>query len=194
MRLIVSIILILVFAGCTREIKSEKTEWFDIPSLSTQLVKSMSNAAPPVEKEFEFNGVSELMRIEDSDSIFWKQELNKLTEVNLNSPLVRDHISLKSATKDSRSNLLVDQYIIESESKSTLNEVLLYYLDDPSEIRQISVRFKESNMISDSETMLNIWLNRYQDILLIDSLSLNSHEKTVLQSPRDYTNKLTVVW
>ena len=194
MRSVILIIGILIITGCSGDIKSEKTVWFDIPGLSNQLVKSMSVAAPTVEKEFEFNGVSESLRIEVSDSSFWKQELAKLTETNLNSPSVRDYIALKSAARDHRSNLMVDQYIIESESKSSLNEVLIYYLDVPSEIRQISVSLKESNLITDSETVINIWLNRYQDILLIDSLSLSSHEKTILQAPRDYTNKLTVVW
>ena len=194
MRSLVLLTLILVFSSCSEEVKTVRTEWFDIPDLSNRLIMNMSDAGPSIHKEFIFNGESESRRIDETDSSFWRIELAKLAEINLNSPMVRDYIDLKAASRDNYSNLMVDQYKIDHASKSSIKEVLIYYLDVPSEIRQIHVRFNESNLVFKSETEIDIWLNRYQDLLLIDSLSFSSREKTLLQSKRDYTNKLSVLW
>lgn len=194
MRLVVLSVLTLIFTGCTEDVKSVKTEWFDIPGLSNQLVRSMGESGPQVHKKIEFNGISESRQIDFADTSFWKQELAKVTETNLNSPLVRDYIELKSSSQDNYSNLKVDHYTIDSESKSLIKEVLIYYLDVPSEIRQISIRLNESNLVFQSETEIDLWLNRYQNLILIDSINVNSHEKTILQAPRVYTNKIAVLW
>ena len=187
-------LIIFIISGCTAEIKTERTDWFDMPELTRKLIANMSDAMPSVNKTFDFNGVSETKTIQAADSVFWKQEFANFFEVNLNTPLVRDFVRLETGRKDLNSNLMVDEYIVDEKSKSTIKELQLYYLDTPTEIRKISIRLNNSNLVSKSETEVEIWLNRYQELLLIDSLIVKSKEKTLLQSPRNYSNKLKVLW
>ncbi|MEN8248568.1 MAG: hypothetical protein ABFS32_06525 [Bacteroidota bacterium] len=194
MRVIVLLFAIIVLSSCTDDVKSVKSNWFDIPGLGIQLANNMSSRTPSVNKTFILNDVVESVNIDISDSGFWKQELSKLAEIDLNSPQVRGYIKLNSKIEDDNSNLLIDQYTLAEGSNSPIEKISLYYLDDPAELRQISISLNKSNLVTQSSTELNIWLNRYQKSLLIDSLKLKHHEKIIMQSPRDYENRIKVLW
>jgi hypothetical protein len=77
---------------------------------------------------------------------------------------------------------------------ASLNKLRIYYLDEPSDIRQIYAELNSDNLIANSSTKINLWINRYNDGLLIDSLQIVGCEKTFMQAEREYQITTKIIW
>jgi hypothetical protein len=194
MRLLILIFTITLF-GCQSQPKQEvKQLWFDLPGFVDELVLNMSAQSRPATKFFRLNSEKEAKEYESSDSTFWATELAKLKEINLNSPQVRDIISIKRSIKDDKSNLLINEYSVAANNMTALKKLKIYYLTDTSEIRKIYAELSSNNFIEKSATKINLWLNSYNNQLLIDSLEIMVEDRTLMQSPREYTITTTTKW
>jgi hypothetical protein len=194
MRLLILIFTITLF-GCQPQPQQEaKQLWFNLPGLVDVLVLNMSAQSRPATKFFRLNSEKEAKEYESSDSTFWATELAKLKEINLNSPQVRDIISIKRSIKDDKSNLLINEYSVAANNMTALKKLKIYYLTDTSEIRKIYAELSSNNFIEKSATKINLWLNSYNNQLLIDSLEIMVEDRTLMQSPREYTITTTTKW
>lgn len=194
MKKVILLLVIFAVAGCSPDVKTIESNWFNLPEHIELLVNNMGNKTPSVRKSFNLNGVLESKTFNAYDSGFWVQEFAKLTSLDLNSPQIRDYVELSSGIEDNNSNLLIDYYAVTEESKSALKEVYLYYLNSTSDLRQIKVVLNESSLVTSSRIDISIWLNRYQNLLLVDSMKTKGVEKMFLQSPRKYENTIKVLW
>jgi hypothetical protein len=187
MRLVFIIILLLFVFGCENNPRQiHEVAWFDIPGFSQELVRTMGVKALAVNKTFVLNNKSETNQYEIADTVFWRKELSQLSEIDLNSPQIRDDINLTTGIKDDNSNLLINKYSVDDRMNSYFKNLSVYYLDQPSEIRQISLVLKSDHFIAHSATRINLWLNRYGKDILIDSIQVIGSDKTFMQPAREY--------
>ena len=187
MRLILVFFLLLVHLGCTtKPQKAAGSKWFDVPKFVNGLVVNMDDKNPKVTKTFILNNTSETKQYAYADSSFWAKELTKLSELDLNKPQFRDEITLNARIKDNNSNLLIDEYLLTGKKDTPFKKLSIYYLKYPLDVRQVYVELKSDNLIAHSETKISLWLNRYNDKLLIDSLQITGEDKTLMQPSRDY--------
>lgn len=189
------IFLLITLLGCAQEPQDkEVVNLLDLPGLMDELAVNMDAKNHRITKSFILNSKVETKQYESSDSSFWRQELNKLHEIDLNSPQIRGGISVRRKIKDNNSNLLIDEYSIPDTKFTTLKILRIYYMADTSEIRQIYAELSSDNLIATSNTYINIWMNRYNNRLLIDSLQTKGKDKTLMQPAREYMITTHTIW
>ena len=194
MRFTILLLSISLF-GCSHEPQpGVSLLWFDLPNVVDELVVNMNTKNHKTIKTFILNSDIETKTFNSTDSAFWALELAKLKEIDLNSPRIRDVLSLESSIKDENSNLLIDEYMMPEGGTSSLKKLDVYYLKDTTEIRQIYVELNSDNLISSSGTKINLWVNRYDEKLLIDSLQIVGCDKTFMQPEREYRITTKTTW
>ena len=191
----VTILLALALIACKTE-PQQKIEvlWFDLPNLVNELVLNMDNKNHRATKTFTLNSDTEIKKYDSSDSIFWARELAVLREIDLNSPQLRDVISINNNLKDENSNLLIDEYLVADDNTALYKKLSIYYLKESSEIRQVYAELTSDNLISKSSTKFSLWINRYNNKLIIDSLQIIGCDKTFMQPEREYHIITRTTW
>jgi len=188
-------ILLLIALGCTSKPQQKAGSiLFDLPNLVDELVMGMDTKNHRTIKTFELNHDSETKQYESTDSAFWAIQLARLREIDLNSPQIRDVLNITRNIKDDKSNLLINEYLMPDKNIAPLKKLIVYYLDEASEIRQIYAELNSDNLIANSSTKINLWINRYNDGLLIDSLQIVGCEKTFMQAEREYQITTRIIW
>lgn len=192
----VTILLCLIaIIGCTPKPQPNvEVIFLDLPGLIDELVLNMDVKNQPAIKTFTLNNDTETKQYESSDSTFWVRELSKLREIDLNSPQIRDVLNIKSNIKDDNSNLLIDEYLLPDNNLAHVKKLRIYYLGDNSEIRQIYAELNSDNLMANSSSKINFWINRYNSRLLIDSLQIVGCDKTFMQPEREYTIFTKTIW
>jgi hypothetical protein len=113
-----NILLIIALIGCKPEPQEKIADiWFDLPGLVDELIMNMDNRNHRAVKTFTLNSETETKQYDSSDSIFWARELAILKDIDLNSPQLRDVISINNNLKDENSNLLIDEYLVADDKK-----------------------------------------------------------------------------
>jgi len=194
MRLILATLTFIFIAGCTNKLAETNLNptQLDLPKYVQELVKNMSDKHLKISKTFILNNKSETKIYTKSDSSFWRKELAMLEQLDLNSPQLSGTFEIEKGSKDQFSNLLIDKYSFTVKDGIGIKELLIYYLDDPADIRQIKAEITTKNLISKSNSQLSIWVNRYGEDLLVDSLEVISQDKTLMQPARNYRSITTV--
>jgi hypothetical protein len=194
MRLSILLFIVTLF-GCNYEPQHKvEVELFDLPGLVDELVLNMDTKKHRTIKTFTLNTDSENKQYGSSDSSFWSRELSKLRGIDLNSPQIRDVLNINSNLKDENSNLTIDEYILPDNNLAHVKKLRIYYLGDSSEIRQIYAELNSDNLMANSNSKINIWVNRYNNRLLIDSLQIVGCDKTFMQPEREYTIFTKTIW
>ena len=194
MRVTILLLSIILF-GCSQKPQpGVSLLWFDLPNVLDELVVNMNAKNHKTIKTFILNSDTETKTFDSTDSTFWALELAKLKEIDLNSPQIRDVLNLTSSIKDENSNLLIDAYMMPEDGTSSLKKLNIYYLKDTTEIRQIYAELNSDNLISNSGTKINLWVNRYDEKLLIDSLQIVGCGKTFMQPEREYRITTKTTW
>ena len=185
----------LVLTSCEKKPVSKiDNQWFDLPAFVSSLTLDMSQRGPLVSKTFELNNEIETKEFNNTDSAFWAKQLTVLREIDLNSPQLRGSIKGTEGLQDEQSYLLIDSYILESSIDVPLKKLSIYYLDEPSDIRKITAELDSDNFIAHSETKVDLWLNRYGEQLLIDSLIIIGEDITLMQATRCYQITSKTLW
>ena len=188
-------LLLLLALGCTLKPQQKAGSLlFDLPKLVDELVLGMDTKNHRTIKTFELNHDAETKQYESTDSAFWAVQLARLREIDLKSPQIRDVLNITRNIKDDKSNLLINEYLVADNNQASLKKLSIYYLDEPSEIRQIYAELNSENLIANSSTKINLWINRYNDGLLIDSLQIVGCEKTFMQAEREYQIFTKIIW
>ena len=117
--------------------------------------------------------------------MFWSKELELLRKVDLEAPRYRGALEISERNNDSNSNLVFDR-VTTTDTKLELQSIELYYLEERSQVRKLELSFKSDNFIANSNNQLTIWLNEYDDQLIIDSLITIGQAKVLFQEERVY--------
>ena len=194
MKKVAALFLSMVLLGCSTEPQhAGTTSHFNIPQFVDDLVLNMSGQKLTVSKTFTLNGNTETKKINPIDSAFWARELSRLKEIDLNAPQYRDNLIITNQP-DSLSNLQVRVYTLKEQKNIPLQSLAIYYLQEPAEIRQVKLELATNNFIASTKTSCALWLNRYGDKLLIDSLKITGADDMILQAARSYRATSKTVW
>ena len=187
-RALLTVIVLVLFVGCKNNlvVKESNSIQLDIPKFTQTLASNMANRKLEISKTFELNETSETKKYTELDSSFWTKELTILEKIDLNSPQLNGTFEVEKGIEDQFSNLLIDHYSFLDDSDIGIDRLSIYYLDKPDDIRQIRAELGSNNFIAKSNSKFNVWLNRYGDDLLIDSLEVISQDKTLMQPARNY--------
>ena len=182
------IIGLLLAVGCAQEPPGrEKPRWFDLPATLNEVIDNTVATSTTVKKTFILNGRQEQHLYEPADTAFWHAELSKILQIDLNGLGYRDALQVRQALADTASNLVYDEYRPAPGNHLPLVYVRVYYLQQPSELRRLSLRLERDNLLAGSRWQADVWLNRYSGQLLIDSVCLHGADNMLWQKPREYT-------
>jgi hypothetical protein len=188
-RSLFAVLIFTTLVGCTNNLAvNENSVQLDLPKFAHALAKNMANRQLKISKTFVLNEISETKIYSQSDTAFWVKELVLLENIDLNSPQLNGTFEIEKGLEDQFSNLIIDKYSFAPENEIGIKKLLIYYLDVPGDIRHINAELSNSNLISKSSSELSIWMNRYSEALLIDSLEVISTNKTLMQPARNYRN------
>ncbi len=181
------IIGLLLAMGCAREpARQEQPRWFDLPATLSEVIDNTVAVSAAVEKMFVLNGRQEQHLYEPADTAFWHAELSKILQIDLNGLGYREALQIRQAQPDTASNLLYDEYRPAPGNHLPLVYVRVYYLQQPTELRRLSLRLERDNLLAGSRWQADVWLNRYNNHLLIDSARLRGADNMFWQKPRQY--------
>ncbi len=182
------IIGLLLAMSCAQEPpRQEQPRWFDLPGTLHEVIDNTVAASTAVEKTFILNGRQEQHLYEPADTAFLHAELSKILQVDLNGLGYREALQVRQAQPDTASNLLYDEYRPAPGNHLPLVFVRVYYLQQPTELRRLSLLLERDNLLAGSRWQADIWLNRYNNRLLIDSVCLHGADNMLWQKPRQYT-------
>ena len=186
--------IIVLVAGCNNNPAETKlnSAHLDLPKHAQDLAINMAGRELRISKTFVLNETSETKEFSKSGTVFWKNELAILENIDLNSPQLIGAFDIEKGVQDQFSNLLIDKYSFAAKGDIGIKKLHVYYLEDPNNIRQIKAETATKNLISQSNSQLSIWINRYGEVLLIDSLEIISEDKTLMQPSRNYRSITTV--
>ena len=185
MRFIV-VLGVLFILGCQDKSGNVQTPiYIDLPELTNSIITNMANRSADVTKKFVLNNSVEDKTILATDSAFWLKELELLAKIDLNAPKYLGALQLSAMNKDSNSNLLFDRLTV-TDDNLELQALEIYYLEEKNQVRLINVDFALKNFIAHSNTQLSVWLNEYNDQLLVDSIVVKGRDKVLLQEERFY--------
>lgn len=188
-RSLFAILILTTLVGCTNNLAvNENSVQLDLPKFAQTLANNMANRPLNISKTFVLNEISETKIYTQSDTSFWVKELIILENIDLNSPQLNGTFEIVKGLEDQFSNLIIDKYTFTPENEIGIKKLLVYYLDVPGDIRHIKAELSTANLISKSSSELSIWMNRYGEDLLVDSLEVISTNKTLMQPARNYRN------
>ncbi len=193
MRLLTLLSLVL-WMGCNpiaTQIDSTNSH-FDLPGFSEKLVASHIKAKSKVVKSTQVNAIKEKNSV-ITDSIFWTIELSSLLNEDINKPSLTDAYSVQKGIPDKSSNLLKTIYTALPKTHTNITLLEIKYLGTEAEVRQINARFERKNLVYTTEQFVQVWVNRYGNQLLIDSISTQGFNKTILLDSMKYYSKVVVI-
>lgn len=177
---------IVILLGCQEDSAPQQNiDYLDFPEFTGTVLKNMDNRSADAEKWFILNNKQESKSYTATDSTFWSQELQLLAKIDLNAPKYRDVIEISTENADSTSNLFFDR-ITSTNPDTDLRKIDIFYLDNINQIRKLHIDYATKNFFTESRHRLTIWLNDYNDQLLIDSLVSSGVDKVRFQKERNY--------
>ena len=177
--------LLIAFACQQSKVSQAEVDFIDFPAFTNSILENMHLRSADVSKTFVLNSNSETKTIKATDSVFWSKELELLRKVDLEAPRYRGALELSERNNDSSSNLFYDR-ITTTDTNLELQSIELYYLEERSQVRKLELSFESDNFIANSNNHLTIWLNEYDDQLIIDSLITIGQAKVLFQEERMY--------
>lgn len=190
-----SVVLLIVVSSCqlASDNKKEVRSYFDLNGFIHQLITDQLSASKyPVIKTSIANGTEEQVVVEKPDSLFWNTELTPLIKADINKPSLVDSYKINDGLKEQNSNLKKLVYSAKPETNTDVIRLEIKYLENIAEVRQVVVWVETKNPVYSARQKIDLWVNRYKNQLLIDSLSIKGFNKTLLQDSLQYKSKLIV--
>lgn len=169
-----------------------KGKYFDLASFTQILVENQVVANTHITKTTNVNGVEEIIEIGKADSLFWTTELFLLLNANINKPSLIDSYSIEKDINEETSNLLKTIYTALPEAKTEIKKIEFKYLNTQNEIRQVLAVINTKNSVYSTKQTVEMWVNKYGNKLLIDSLVTTGYNKTILLDSMRYSSKVVV--
>ena len=190
----ITIVSLLLWMGCKPiSVQIESTDsYFDLPGFSQKILVSQIKAKSKVLKTIQVNAIEEQNNLL-ADSLFWATELSPLLKGNLNKPSLADGYSVQKDISEQSSNLLKTVYTALPETHTSITSLEIKYLGTDTEVRQIVAQFESKNSVYTTEQVVQLWINKYGNQLLIDSISTQGFNKTILLDSMKYYSKVVVI-
>lgn len=189
------LLLFIFVTGCqpVTNSKNEANSYFDLNGLMHQLIVNQTTEGYyPVIKTSVANGIEEHIEIEKPDSLFWVTELTPLIKADINKPSLVDVYKISDGLKEQNSNLQKLIYSAKPTSNADVIRLEIKYLDNTNDVRQIVAWIGTQNPVYSAKQKIDLWVNRYKNTLMIDSLSVKGFNKTLLQDSLLYQSKTIV--
>ena len=168
-------------------------KYFNLSGFVQELLIAQTKLKSNVVKITQVNNVEERNSSIKADSTFWAIELSPLLNVDLNKPSLADAYSVQSNVSENSSNLLKTVFTALPESKTNITLLEVKYLKNPTNIREVIAHIQSENSVYTTHQVINLWLNKYGNQLLIDSIYMQGFNKTILLDSMKYSSKVLVV-
>lgn len=186
---------VFLWIGCQPSDTNQNApnEYFDLEGFVQQLISNqIKGTSYPVTKISSANGVEEESVVATPDSLFWRKELTPLIKADINKPSLKDAYKITDGISEQRSNLQRLVYIALPDTKTEVLRLEIKYLQEVGEARQVVAWVATKNPVYESKQKIDLWVNKYNNNLLIDSLIIKGFNKTLMQDSLMYQTKLIV--
>lgn len=170
----VSILIVVVLFGCSRQQPTQKT-FYDIDSLITLQLKSLDGYT--LSKSVEIDRKKEETTFVP-DSLQWVNELDIFRQLDqLNKASFRDAYVVTD-TRDANSNLMVRE--VKATRPVPVSLVRFYYLRNPEDLRRIEAEWTEENPLYVNKRNMTMELERFNDVHLVHRYRIEGFQKMVM--------------
>jgi hypothetical protein len=173
---------VVVLAGCAQEKEKSTKKYFDFDRLLDGQIAILSSEQRNLVKTAVLNGTSQ-------DTVFrpskkdWARELEafRLLET-INKPAFLRSYTVEEAVEDSRSNLKIHQFKLDSShaNDSRIEFVKLYYHNDLSELKKIECSIVQKNLLYSNHDELAMTFDDEGGKAVITGYAMSGYQKMLL--------------
>ena len=161
------------------------SEYYNLDSLITVQVKSLTLSNPTLHKSAQIDESSEEKRFQ-LDSVGWARELLIFREADINKPAYSKAYETLNGLIDVGSNLHYDEYKPFAGDMS-VRYIRIYYLDEIRKIKKIAIHKKEDNELFFSSLTMEMHFKGNGTEMLLDAYRINGIQKLWLKDTVFYS-------
>lgn len=190
------VILSIVLLSCSK-LKIEEPEvpavyYYNFDSLlKAQTEALVTQKASISKKAWVDNDSSAYMYRPDSGQ--WADELNILSKIDINKPVLRDAYTTK-IEDDPNSNLRVKSFSAKKPQDVEVKYFKLYYLQNIENLRRIEIYYNEKNPVYKSSRDLTLLFDHVHDKILLERFEIKGGQKMIMKDSVQFLINTGVIW
>lgn len=168
----------LMLSACASKKKEAQPDLFNFDSLLNNQVRQLVNFKAVLQKEVEMQGKVERITLELLDSQRWMNELEIFQQLSqINKPINRTSYSI-AESDDKQSNLKIRSF--HSDEQIPFQDIKIYYLEAPSDIRKVEGTVNQQNPIYKSTRALTLNFSEVHNNHLLTSYSIKGGQQIIM--------------
>lgn len=172
------IVFLFLVSACSRNKQDSADQLLAFDSLWQAQVKALAEAEAELTKEVRMNGVTESTTFVPKDTLTWANELEIFQQISsINKPANKSYYR-ETILDDTSSNLTIRR--LKTHEKFSVNEVRVYYLEDPKNIRKIEAFTSERNSLYKSARTLSLNFSEVNNKTVLTSYSIQGGQHMML--------------
>lgn len=165
-------------SGCSRDQQTNADPLLAFDSLWQAQVKALTEAEAELTKEVRMNGATESTTFIPKDTLTWANELEIFQQISsINKPANKSYYQ-ETILDDTSSNLTIRR--LKTDEKFSVNEVRVYYLENPQSIRKIEAITSDRNSLYKSARTLSLNFSEVNNKTVLTSYSIQGGQHMML--------------
>jgi hypothetical protein len=181
-------LLIILCSSCSNNQKAKGGKYFAIDSLVKEQVKYLSAVKATITKETLLNNKTDTAVFTPPDTMLWSKELDAFLQLkDMNKPIHHGAYTVEDNLLDTQSNLKVK--LFKGTNEQNVKWLKLYYHDSISKLKKIEARFDEENPLYESERLLTMEFQEFNNKTLLTSYAIIGGQKMFMADTVEFSIK-----
>lgn len=192
-RNILLVAFLFLLTACNRSSLTYDKPYFDFDSLVTHQIKSLSPLGDSIKKIALMDGKQDASNFKATEEVL-RHELDVFQQLDvINKPIFKKAF-LVSDEEDTKSNLKVRLYQLNPQSnlKSPVDFVRLYYLNNIHHLKKIESVYQEENALYFTKRSLTLEFEEKTDRSMLKRYAISGVQKMILNDSVKFTISSTV--
>lgn len=165
-------------SGCSRDQQTNADPLLAFDSLWQAQVKALTEAEAELTKEVRMNGATESTTFIPKDTLTWANELEIFQQISSINKSANKSYYQETILDDTSSNLTIRR--LKTDEKFSVNEVRVYYLENPESIRKIEAITSDRNSLYKSARTLSLNFSEVNNKTVLTSYSIQGGQHMML--------------
>lgn len=192
-RNILLVAFLFLLTACNRSSLTYDKPYFDFDSLVTHQIKSLSPLGDSIKKIALMDGKQDASNFKATEEVL-RHELDVFQQLDvINKPIFKNAF-LVSDEEDTKSNLKIRLYQLNPQSnlKSPVDFVRLYYLNNIHHLKKIESVYQEENALYFTKRSLTLEFEEKTDRSMLKRYAISGVQKMILNDSVKFTISSTV--